>query len=433
MDEWRMDADVAVIGGGMAGLVAAMAARDKGRQVILVRKGLGATAMSSGCMDICSDPAGVRGTPHIDSTDVQANIAGVIERNSSHPYSVIAGGSVGGTEMVFNAVRDALRIALNNASVDGLELMGNPGEVFALITGAGTLKFTSYAQNLMAGYDVARMKEARVLFANIRGYGDFHPGLAIKTLKSMKLGAFNLAAGESLEVDLFDGASNLRAVDISEALEDQGRCGRFTEVVAKAAAGGKFTHIFIPPVFGIKNHKDVSIWIRKTLGENCYETVAGLPSVPGMRLAKVLAHSAESKGVKIVSGEAYGCCDRDGGVEHVKVRTESGNKDLYAILLKRYPVEKLFGLPVFLDGKPYGNAFAGDVLDRSSFGEHRLFSAGLKVNTEMKPMDGDGKPGFRNLFAAGSVIGGYNYITDGCGLGVASLTGQIAGSNAGSI
>ncbi len=121
-----MEADVVVIGGGMAGILAAMAARDRGRQVILLRKSPGATALSSGCIDICSDPRGISDRPYINSTDVQANIAETIMRRRNHPYSILANGSDSEAEKVFASIRDALRLAINNAAIDGLEYKGNP-------------------------------------------------------------------------------------------------------------------------------------------------------------------------------------------------------------------------------------------------------------------------------------------------------------------
>ena len=43
-----MNPDIIIIGGGMAGAAAAIAAKTKGADVTLIRKGYGSTALSSG-------------------------------------------------------------------------------------------------------------------------------------------------------------------------------------------------------------------------------------------------------------------------------------------------------------------------------------------------------------------------------------------------
>ena len=43
------------------------------------------------------------------------------------------------------------------------------------------------------------------------------------------------------------------------------------------------------------------------------------------------------------------------------------------------------------------------------------------------PLDERGRPVHPRLFAAGAVVGGHEQATDGTGLGVAILTGYLAG------
>ena len=52
----ELRADIAVIGGGLSGATAALRAAALGREVILVRKGYGATAMGSGHFDVLGGP-----------------------------------------------------------------------------------------------------------------------------------------------------------------------------------------------------------------------------------------------------------------------------------------------------------------------------------------------------------------------------------------
>ena len=48
----KRNSDVLVIGAGMSGLVAALAAARRGRKVTVLSRGVGALAIGSGCVDI---------------------------------------------------------------------------------------------------------------------------------------------------------------------------------------------------------------------------------------------------------------------------------------------------------------------------------------------------------------------------------------------
>jgi glycerol-3-phosphate dehydrogenase subunit B len=59
-----------------------------------------------------------------------------------------------------------------------------------------------------------------------------------------------------------------------------------------------------------------------------------------------------------------------------------------------------------------------------------LLAAGLRVDARLRPVDAGGRPVHEALFAAGAVIGGHEHAADGTGLGVAVLTGYLAGRRA---
>jgi glycerol-3-phosphate dehydrogenase subunit B len=56
-----------------------------------------------------------------------------------------------------------------------------------------------------------------------------------------------------------------------------------------------------------------------------------------------------------------------------------------------------------------------------------LLSAGLRVDAGLRPVDEGGRVVHPRLFAAGAVVGGHEQATDGTGLGVAILSGFLAG------
>ena len=59
-----------------------------------------------------------------------------------------------------------------------------------------------------------------------------------------------------------------------------------------------------------------------------------------------------------------------------------------------------------------------------------LFRIGIRTSDFLQPLDTKGDAAFPNLFAAGSILRGYDFIHDRTGSGVAILTGAVAGENA---
>jgi glycerol-3-phosphate dehydrogenase subunit B len=59
-----------------------------------------------------------------------------------------------------------------------------------------------------------------------------------------------------------------------------------------------------------------------------------------------------------------------------------------------------------------------------------LYSAGVKVDRQLRPLDGAGRPAALHLYAAGELIGGFDPALDRSGYGVALLSGMRAGAEA---
>jgi glycerol-3-phosphate dehydrogenase subunit B len=95
-------------------------------------------------------------------------------------------------------------------------------------------------------------------------------------------------------------------------------------------------------------------------------------------------------------------------------------------------VETALGLPVqAAEGADAGVHLAArpaaSLTSRDRRAPQPLLSAGLRVDAFLHPLDERGSPVHPRLFAAGAVIGGHEQATDGTGLGVAILTGWLAG------
>jgi anaerobic glycerol-3-phosphate dehydrogenase len=90
------------------------------------------------------------------------------------------------------------------------------------------------------------------------------------------------------------------------------------------------------------------------------------------------------------------------------------------------PAETLAGLGVFHDGRPASSGGARlrhlEYLDAAA-----EMQSGLMTDKQLRPLSQEGVAPYSNLFAAGAVLGGYDYAGE-CGFGVPLLTGWLAGT-----
>jgi len=92
--------------------------------------------------------------------------------------------------------------------------------------------------------------------------------------------------------------------------------------------------------------------------------------------------------------------------------------------------ETIFGLPVYVGSERVDHRYLGDWLSSRFSEEQRLFRVGIRIDEELRPLNSDGNPFDTRVYAAGSVIGGYDPAADKTGLGVATFTGFLAGESA---
>src|SRR5260370_17248590 len=76
-------AEVLVIGAGMAGAIAALSAVRAGAKVIVVRRAFGATALSSGAIDVAVDPHAR------DGVSIEEAAREIARIRPHHPYAIL--------------------------------------------------------------------------------------------------------------------------------------------------------------------------------------------------------------------------------------------------------------------------------------------------------------------------------------------------------
>jgi len=135
-------AEVLVIGAGMAGAVAALSAARAGAKVVVVRRSLGATALSSGAIDVAVDP---HGREEISIDNAAKEIA---RTRSHHPYGIL--------QQKLPRLMEALQFVASQLP----ELLRPPSEGNLLLaTPLGTVKPTAMAQVSQAAGDLCSLPD----------------------------------------------------------------------------------------------------------------------------------------------------------------------------------------------------------------------------------------------------------------------------------
>jgi glycerol-3-phosphate dehydrogenase subunit B len=168
-----------------------------------------------------------------------------------------------------------------------------------------------------------------------------------------------------------------------------------------------------------------------------------VPSVPGLRLQRAIEDRLRAAGVEVVSGTVPegaggpGAAIAVGGRELVAAAwvLATGRWVGGGIVRRGRIVEPVLGLAVqAAEGREAGVHLArrpaASLTVRDRRAPQPLLSAGIRVDEALRPLDERGAPAHPRLFAAGAVIGGHEQATDGTGLGVAILTGWLAGRGA---
>jgi len=432
----KIETEVLVIGAGLAGASAALSAKAAGKKVLVLGRESGASAMSSGAIDIASDPKPIPGHPQKWSADLCQNIEELLARSPEHPYHLV---SESPAEIV-NQLSKSL--ALVFPAQDGF-LTGSEKNTQLVFNQLGSFKQTAFTQSKMLTLnDLCETGSALVL--GFSGLTDFDPQFFAKNLRhwSEQLGA---RAKLGISEVATDGLENKSSLEFSKWVEEHTQ--QFLEKAARAVKAGNASLVILPPVIPGAKRGEILDGLEKTCAVKARELLALPPSVPGKRLAHYLEQRLAQQGVERVPGKALGF--EAEGKKVISVMAESGLEKI-AISARSFVLaagsflaggiakddefkEPVFGLEVFCGSEPLGKIFTEKLTAMKLANPHPLFSVGLKADRDLRVINRDGKKSFENLFAAGAILAGGNYIFNGAGGGTSLATGFSAGLVAKSI
>ncbi|MFO1464488.1 MAG: FAD-binding protein [bacterium] len=435
------NADIAILGGGLAAYAAARELRDSGREVVLVVKAPGASALNSGAWDIADSPRRAAGDDWEGWPGWREGLSEILRREELHPYSVFARGPIGQDFAPFVAATAA-------RAAESLGLPMVSGEPLALVNDFGSVKPSAWVQASMRDADLRRWQGAKVLVVGIPGFPHFNPRFIRQALLQRQEGQakshLEFAGHLDVEIPAWAGRVSLSAMELAQLLDREENFVAFGQEVVRYLEGKVYTHLLLPPVMGVENTSDILEALRRITGLAAAETLATPLSVPGWRLQQAMDRYFQEQLGEVLVGEAVGF---DGEGRRVKALYVHEGEQRHKLKAKAVLLatgkylgggiarhgrwrEPVFNLPIFFGDRRL-KAQTMPQETRPGVSELQPFlGAGLAVNSLGQVLDEDGQVAFDNLFACGGVLANFHPSQDRCAAGVSLVSGTLAARHA---
>ena len=411
----QVNSDVLVIGSGIAGLMAALAARDAGASVTIVSKGAGSYAISSGCVDLLG---------YVDTQPVEDPWSNLAHLPDNHPYRLLGQQSIEEALAFFCACTQSQSLPYSTARTSDGKSCNS-----LLPTVLGTLK-PSYL--LPATLDASKLFSAKkVLICGCEGLRDMSPKLCRDQLLTHSL--LEKIAFETflLPQPFAHLHRSISALDLARFVNTkEGESWLATSLGRFAKA---YDCILLPPILGTKKTTELVVRLEAMLGP-LLELLSIPPGVGGISLQEALLREASQKGIRLMENVQLETCEmnatqclwlKGAGPSGPRFGAKSfvlatGGVLGGGLLVDSDRVqETVFHLPC---KAPRGLARTGAHV----FSRHPIQSVGIAVDSMLRPVD-QGNCVLENVFLAGRILEGYDHAHEKCGHGVAIATGWRAG------
>lgn len=419
-----MKFDSIVIGGGMAGLSAALRLAEAGQKTLLMASGQSALHFSSGSVDLLESDG-----------DPRAALPAFMAAHPDHPYSKV------GMQNIEGSLADLQR----HCAEEGLPLMRQEHNHHRL-TPIGTLKSTWISPDTCACVTDAPAPDA-ILLATLEGFRDFHPALAAANLAThARFAHSRILTGEIRLPQLAQFSRNpheFRSADIARLFDKQGPgqqdlladLAREVSRMVQGCGVPGCRHIVLPACLSLGLVGPRLSELERRTGCTIKEVATMPPSLIGMRMQEALKRRFMALGGTFLTSERVLGARYDGD-KVIGVHSQHGEDQLFEAdhfvlasgsFFSRGLESRLGGIrePIF-DADVLSLAERDAWAGRRLFDHHPFMGFGVKTDERLRVLRG-GRP-LANLYGAGSVLAHYDPIKEGSGSGVAVATGwQAAG------
>lgn len=407
--------DVIVVGTGLAGLAAAVRLAEDGARVLVLAKGIGATHLSAGTIDVLGYVQGRVERP-------AEAIGELVDARPGHPYALVGATGVA-------AAVDWFKDRIATGPLAPYAYVGSVEQNLVLPTAVGVMRPSAVVPETMSGGDLR--EGPAICIVGFRALKDFHPALAAETLARAGVQA------RSVELDLVPEArADVNALGFARALDTPAFRAEVAAQVVGRLRGDE--RVAFPAVLGLADPHGAWTELEHRLGRRVFEIPTLPPSVAGMRVYNSLQGRLRAAGGRVIlnavvtSGE-----HQDGHVGAVGVRVglrdERRRADWVVLATGGFASagleldsgwrahETALGLPVAGVPEPGEERFKPAYFD-----DHPLARAGVAVDSGLRPVDAAGERLFDNVLVAGATLAGAEPWREKSGDGLSLSTGYRA-------
>ena len=381
--------DVAIIGGGFAGLMSAIACAKNGKKASVFFYGSGSFPLNSGLIDLLGyDEA---------RTWVKDPLKAIGQLPAEHPYHRIG------------------KESIEKAADFFLKLMEEEGFPYC-----GSLQPSCLVPASMRAPDFTGKD---VIVVGLKGLKDCCPEMIAANLADTLKEASSIRTFEVMPEAVAE--RDLSILDAARWLEGTGA----TAVLRQLAAEDGTNRVFLfPQILGVRGER-VFKKMQAAMQGQILETTAMPPSANGMRLRDVLMKAARRLGVEFFenarvtgfSADSKRCRSiRVTGVHEKDYRAEKfvlATGGFYSAgLISERPgeaYEPIFDLPVACEKDPE-KWTASDI-----FAAQPFMKAGVRTDEMLRPVDEKGSLVFENVHVVGRELAGCDFCREHSGNGVA--------------
>ncbi len=451
-----IDSEVLVVGGGLAGITAAIAASREGADVRLVSHKASTLRQASGLIDglgyvPATEPAKpLREGPPTAGRNLDPDewpdpegplaepYAGIDSLPEEHPYRLVGA----------DALRDGL--ALFDDLVGDAYGGGHTDRNALVPTFGGGVKPTArYPESVAAGL---ASDDRPMLIVGFRSLTEYDARAFADRLEASGV-PFDVAGVEVEFAEAFRADAKItrfaKALDRNEPVD--GTPAR--EALAKAVAPhlhdvvdddgnvDRVERVGFPAFLGDDEAAAVRADLADRLGADVFEIPMGPPSLPGLRLEDRLYDALDAEGVRFETGIPVVDyeTDADGRIQHLLLNRK-GSKIPYGADAVVLATGGLVGKGLDSDREgvrePVLDLHVPQPSDRyewfvdDAFGEQPYARFGVRPDERLRALDENGAVAYGNVWVAGAVVGGADVAREKSASGVSLTTGLVAGQEA---
>ena len=418
-----MKFDVAVVGSGLAALVATRRLQQAGRQPVLIWPGLSSLYFVYATIDVLGYADATTSDP-VDHPD--AAVGELISKAPDHPY-----GRAGQA-----ALRDGVALMTDWLKDAGFHWQGSLDRNVLLPTAIGSAKPSCLIPVSMAAGDLQRSDP--IIFCGFEGYEDFVPELAASNL-SRTLGRSVRAV--RVRLPRFEPGRQFTSIDIARGFEDRAfRLEVADRINTAMGVDGDSLRIGVPAVLGLTHDSEVHAQFQEDLGHPVFEIPTLPPSVLGLRLFDRLRKHLQETGVELIwNAPAHAAEVSDGRCQRIHIKSAARDQPIEArayVLALEDTVDGAMRAGVHSIQDPFFHLALSHAqvpterTDESLFKPQPFASVGYRVTDRLQPAGDDGRPLASNVFVAGGAIAGYDPTGTKSRGGLAVATGYRAAQEA---